>query len=264
MPFIYPLNFHYKITSFYILTAFLCSFKITAQNDTLYFNQKWKNTSKDSAVFYRIKPFKVKTKDAIGYKIKNTDSLFVIKDYYINNNKLQFEGYSIDYEAKYLVGKAEWFTEIGNSDSRNFNYKENNNTTKFKIPEFLIFYIDYKIADKSLLTGGLEFCLNCKNENKLLLGIGYGITNSYNGNYYGLPDLHLFYNRELLFFKTGSSHKNAYALGGFTFFNVFDLGFGYSFPYQKESIPHFKGFTSSLSFRFSNNQKVYKKFNVMQ
>lgn len=262
MAFIYHHYFPYKATVFYILIAVLCSFKITAQNDTLYFNPKWKNTSKDSAVYYRIKPYKVKTKDAVGYKIKNTDSLFVIKDYYMSTNKLQFQGYSKDFDANYLVGKAEWFSENGNLETREFNYRKEKNTG-FKIPESPIFYIDYKIANKSLLTGGIEFCLDCQNKNKLFLGAGFGITNSYNGNYYGFPDLHVSYNTESLFFKTGSSHKNAYVLGGFTFLNAIDLGLGYSFPYTKENIPIYKGFTTSLTLRFSNNKKAFGQFKIM-
>ncbi|KAF2512595.1 hypothetical protein [Flavobacterium foetidum] len=128
-----------------------------------------------------------------------------------------------------------------------------------------IFYVNYSVANKSLLTAGLEFCLDCKDENKLFLGAGYGVTNSYNGNYYGLSDLNLSYSKELLFIKTGSSHKNAYALGGFTFLNRFDLGFGYSFPYNNnEKIPAYKGFTTSLTLRLTKNEKAYQKFNMIQ
>lgn len=240
---------------------------LSAQNDTIFFDKNWKISSKETAFYYRVKPLKVKTKDAVGYKIKNIDSLFVIKDYYLNNNQLQFQGHSSDYEAKYLIGKAEWFNIDGKIvDANNFNYREKKNTG-FKIPEskLPIFYFDYKIANKSLLTGGIEFCLSCKMENKLLLGTGFGITNSYNGNYYGLPDIHLFYSKELLFIKTGSSHKNAYAIGGVTFLNVLDLGIGYSFPYTNEKIPVYKGFTTGITLRLAGESKnAYQKFNIIQ
>ncbi|KAF2339982.1 hypothetical protein [Flavobacterium tistrianum] len=236
---------------------------MSAQNDTIFFDKNWKTTNKGNAIYYRTKPYKIKTKDATGYKIQNTDSLFVIKDYYLDNNQLQFQGYASDFDAKYLFGKAEWFSKEGKIvDASNFDYRANKNTG-FKIPESPIFYIDYKIANKSLLTGGIEFCLSCKNQSKLFLGAGFGITNSYNGNYYGLPDIHLSYNRELLFIKTGSSHKNAYVLGGFTFLNAIDLGFGYSFPYTNEKMPVYKGFTTSLTLRFSNNKKAFGQLKVM-
>ncbi|MET3027198.1 hypothetical protein ABXT06_11000 [Flavobacterium sp. UW10123] len=235
-----------------------------SQNDTIFFDKNWKTTSKETASYYRIKPYKIKTKDATGYKIKNSDSLFVINDYYLSSNKIQFKGYSKDYDAKYLAGKAEWYSENGNLEAREFRYREEKNT-EFKVPELPIFYIDYKIANKSLLTGGLEFCLNCKNENKLFLGAGFGVTNSYNGNYYGLPDIHLSYSKELLFIKTGSSHKNAYAIGGVTFLNVFDLGIGYSFPYTNEKTPVYKGFTTGITLRLARESKnAYQKFNIIQ
>jgi hypothetical protein len=132
-------------------------------------------------------------------------------------------------------------------------------------PQWPILYVNYSIANKSLLTGGLEFCLDCKNKNKFFLGAGYGITNSYDGNYYGLPDMHLSYNtKNLLFLKAGSSSKNAYAVGGLTVFNMIDLGLGYSFPYNKEKIPTFEGFTASISFRITKNKDVYTKLNIIQ
>jgi len=252
----------FKALLYTFFSLFLFNSKMSAQNDTIFFDKDWKTTNQENAVYYRTKHYKIKTKDAIGYKIKNTDSLFVIKDYYSNNNKIQFKGYSKDFDANYLVGKAEWFSKNGNVETREFNYREEKNTG-FKIPELPIFYLDYKIANKSLLTGGIEFCLDCEKENKLFLGAGFGITNSYNGNYYGLPDIHLSYNRELLFIKTGSSHKNAYLLAGFTFLNAIDLGFGYSFPYTTEKMPVYKGFTTSLTLRLSKNKKAFGQFKIM-
>ena len=233
---------------------FLLSSKIFAQKDTIYFDKDWQIVSKENALYYRIKPSKIKTKKAVGYNIKNIDSLFVINDYYIKTNTLQFKGYSEDYNANYLAGKAEWFNENGNKiDTKDFNYK-NINHPKFKLPELPIFYLDFKVANKSLLTGGLEFCLDCKNKDKLLLGAGFGITNSYNGNYYGVPDIHLSYNKNLLFLKTGSSHKNAYVLGGFSLLNLIDLGIGYSFPYSNEKTPLYKGFTTGITLRFNGER----------
>ncbi|OXG09596.1 hypothetical protein BC749_1011084 [Flavobacterium araucananum] len=245
-------------TQYSFLLFILFLFNVSAQNDTIYFDQNWKITIKESAVYYRINPLKTGTKKAIGYKIKNIDSLYVIKDYYLKSNKLQFEGYSKDKEGEYLVGKAKWYDENNNkSDIRDFNYNPNYNKRGFKIPEWPILYLGYSIATKSQFTGGLEICLACKDENKLFLGLGYGIT-SYDGKYYGLPDLHLSYNiQKSVFIKAGGSDKNAYALAGLTFLNMIDLGFGYSTSFNREKPPVIKGFTFGIVFRFTNNKDVY-------
>ncbi len=255
-----------KHFSYYIITIlFLFSFKVSAQNDTIFFDKDWKESNKIKASYYRIKPLKIKTKDAVGYKIKNIDSLFTITDYYLKNNKIQFQGYSQDYYGDYLVGEAKWYGENENTIAvREFNYKENCCEPKFKFPEWPIFYLNYSIADKSILTTGLEFCLECRDKNKLFFGAGYGITNSYNGKYYGLPDIHLSYNTEnFLFVKAGSSSKNAYVVSGLTLLNSIDLGFGYSFPYNKEKIPTYQGFTTSITFRISKNKNVYTDLKIM-
>lgn len=260
-------NFEKKKYAIYplITILFLLSSKVTAQNDTIFFDKKWEISTKEVAFYYRIKPLKIKTKDALGYKIKNTDSLFTINDYYLNSNKIQFQGYSKDYNGDYLVGKAKWYNENDETiETREFDYRENNTTPKFRIPDWPILYLNYSIANKSLLTAGMEFCLDCHTDNKLFIGAGYGITNSYNGKYYGLPDLHLSFNTEyFLFLKAGTSTKNAYAMGGVTFLNMIDLGLGYSFPYNKEQIPTYQGFTTSITFRFTNNKNVYGKFKIM-
>jgi len=129
----------------------------------------------------------------------------------------------------------------------------------------LIFDVNYSITDKSLLTGGIELCLNSESYNKLFLGIGYGITNSYNGNYYGLPDIHLSYNTQyLLFLKGGASTKHAYVVSGLTLFNMIDLGLGYSHPFSENKVPEIKGFTISTTFRFTNKpKKIYTQMKIM-
>ncbi|MCV9931424.1 hypothetical protein OIU80_03955 [Flavobacterium sp. LS1R47] len=253
-----------KINAYSFLIVFiLFASKVSAQNDTIYFDQNWKKSNKETALYYRIKPIKIKTKSAVGYKITNTDSLYVINDYYLKSNKIQFQGYSKDSEGEYLVGNAKWYNENDDkSETRVFDYKPNNYTPKFRIPEWPILYLGYSIASKSQFTGGLEFCLDCKEENKLLLGLGYGIT-SYNGKYYGLPDIHLSYNiQKSIFIKAGGSDKNAYALAGLTFLNMIDLGFGYSAPFDSEKIPVIKGFTFGLTFRFTNNKNVYGRLRM--
>ncbi len=59
----------------YLVILFLFSSKLSAQNDTIYFNSEWKTTVKDSAIYYRLKPVKIKTRKAIGRKIPYIDSL---------------------------------------------------------------------------------------------------------------------------------------------------------------------------------------------
>jgi hypothetical protein len=253
-----------KPTLYHLLIIFIfLTSKASAQNDTIFFDSNWKKSTKDAALYYRIKPLKIKTKDALGYKIKGIDSLYMINDFYLKSNKIQFQGYSKDYEGDFLVGNAKWYNEKGNnSDTREFNYNPNNNTSGFKIPEWPIIYLGYSIATKSQFTGGLEFCLDCKEENKLFLGAGYGIT-SYDGKYYGLPDIYLSYNiQKSVFIKAGSSDKNAYALAGLTFLNIIDLGFGYSAPFNKDKPPVIKGFTFGLTFRFTNNKNVYGRLRM--
>jgi hypothetical protein len=252
------LYFQKKI--FYILLIlFLHRINASAQNDTLYFDQSWKNTNKELAFYYRIKPLKIKTKEAVGYKIKDIDSVYSINDYYVRNNKLQFEGFSTDPEGQYLVGKSKWYDENNAIvDSRDFN-----NKTTHEFPKWPILFVDYKIAAKSQFIAGLEFCLDCENENKLFIGFGFGVT-SYNNNYYGLPDLHLSYNAEkFLFAKGGVSDKHAYALAGITVLNILDLGFGYSQPFNNNIIPVIKGFTFGATFRFSSDQKIYTQIGIM-
>lgn len=252
-----------RAITFLSFIIILSATKVCAQNDTIFFDKNWKITTKNEALYYRIKPFKIKTKDAVGYKIKDADSLFVINDYYLTDNKLQFKGYSKDYDGEYLVGTAIWYNEQGITAKKEFNYKEKSNASEFRIPYKPIVYIDYKNAARNQYIGGLEFCLDCKNDNKLFLGAGYGIT-SYNDTYYGLPDLHLSYNAAyFLFIKGGVSDKHAYALTGISLFNMMDLGFGYSQQFNNDKLPVIKGFTFGATFRITNNQKVYSKLKIM-
>jgi hypothetical protein len=242
-----------------LLFIFIClfiSYYSFAQNDTIYFDANWKNCSKELAIYYRIQPEKIETKKAIGYKIKNIDSVYSIKDYYLKNHKLQFQGYSKDKEAQELVGDSKWFDENETLlNTQNYNYKE---THSLKLLEWQpIFYINYSITVKNQFAGGLEFCLDCENKNKLFLGLGYGIS-SYDDKYFGLPDVHLSLNTgSLLFIKAGGSNRNLYSLAGVSLLNVIDLGFGYSYPLTQDKTPELKGFTFGLTFRITNNKNAY-------
>ncbi len=247
------------------LILFFCLFflKLSAQNDTIFFDKDWKISTKENALYYRINPLKIKTKKAIGYET-GTDSLFVIKDYYINNNKLQFKGYSIDKDANYLAGKAVWYDENNHeSYSQDFNYKQTYyHSNSFQFPESLILNLSYSYAQRNQFTAGLEYWKCGSGETKAFFGIGYGIT-SYNNKYYGLPDLHLSVNRNLLFIKAGTSNRHAYALAGVSAFNMMDLGIGYSLPYNNINNPVIKGFTFGVTFRITKNPDAYQKLKIM-
>lgn len=252
-----------NIISFSLIVFFLFSLKVSAQNDTIFFDQNWKKATKDAALYYRIKPLQNKDKPSCSFQSRKYSSLYIINDYYLKNNKLQFEGYSTDPDGEYLSGPAKWYNEDGSLiEFRDFNYKQKSRNSGFKIPKWPIIYLDYKIATQSQFTGGLEFCLDCENKNKLFLGLGFGITNYY-GNSYGLPDLHLSYNREILFVKSGISDKHAYALAGITLLNIIDFGFGYSQPFNNDKSPVIKGFTFGTTLRFSSNQKTYTQIRIM-
>jgi hypothetical protein len=219
-------------SKFFIPLFLFLGFNVFAQKDTIYFDVNWKTSSKAMAAFHRLK-----------------------------TNKMPFEGYSFDNSGEYLVGKSKWYDENGQFlNTKNYNYKVEHTS---KLLDWRpIFYINYSITIKSQFTGGLEFCLSCEEKNKLFLGLGFGVTNFY-GNFYGLPDLYLSYNKEVLFVKGGISDKHAYALAGITLLNMIDLGFGYSQSFNNDKIPAIEGFTFGTTFRFSSNQKVYTKLKIM-
>lgn len=238
--------------------------KLSAQNDTIYFDKNWKLSPKETASYYRIKPLKIETTKAVGYKIQNIDSLFVIKDFYVSNNKLQFSGYSIDKDANNLAGKALWYNENNSeSHSQDFNYKQTYyRSNSLELSELLILNLSYSYADRNQFTGGLEYWRCGSGDTKGFFGIGYGVT-SYNGKYYGLPDLHLSVNRNLLFVKAGTSNRHAYTLAGISAFNMMDLGIGYSLPYSNTKNPVIKGFTFGVTFRITKNPDAYQKLKIM-
>lgn len=249
------------------LAFFIISILTQAQTDTLYFTKTWKFCIKDSAVYYRLYPKKIKTKQALGYKIKATDSLYVINDYYLNNNQLQFNGYAFDKDAEILAGKAIWYDTINKPiDIRYYNYKRKSkivsglNSVLYWKP---IFYIDYFYVDRHQLKGGLEFCLNEESRDKLFVGLGYGLVN-YNRKIYALPDYHISYNfeRNPLFLKLGGSHKHLYSMIGISLLNLIDLGIGYSFPFNKYETPNIQGFTAGITLRLTHNDKAYPRLKI--
>lgn len=84
-----------------IYIAFFSISCLAQTQDTIFYNSKWKVSSKKEAAFYRPLPLKQK------------DSLFEVKDYYINN-VLQMKGYSTNKEKDIFNGIVTWYNENGN------------------------------------------------------------------------------------------------------------------------------------------------------
>jgi len=245
-----------KKSFFFLLICLLTTYNSFAQKDTIYFDACWKNCPKEQAIYYRISPEKMETKKAIGCKIKNIDSVYSIKDYYLKNHKLQFQGYAKDKEGQELVGISKWFDEDETLlNTQNYNHKEKYASKLLDWEP--IFYINYSITVKSQFTGGVEVCLDCDDKTKLFMGLGYGIS-SYDGKYFGIPDAYFSLNTGSgIFIKAGCSNRNLYSLAGLSFLNFADLGFGYSYPLAQDEKPELKGFTFGLTFRITNNKKAY-------
>ena len=72
------MNIKYIETIIIVVSTLLCHTTIIAQNDTIYYNQDWDETTRLNASFYRPMPLK-----------KDGDKE-LIKDYYMNGT-LQFE-----------------------------------------------------------------------------------------------------------------------------------------------------------------------------
>ena len=79
---------------------YLFSIPFFAQNDTIWFNSNWKDTSKKDASFYRLKP------------TKKGDAYYVV-DYFLNGSK-QMEGLSKYPGKDMFIGPITWYFENGN------------------------------------------------------------------------------------------------------------------------------------------------------
>ena len=72
---------------------------VKAQSDTIFYDSDWETINREQASFYRPKPVQ-------------TDSGYIIKDYYISGKK-QFDGMSSDTTTDNLTGVATWYYETG-------------------------------------------------------------------------------------------------------------------------------------------------------
>ncbi|WP_460219844.1 toxin-antitoxin system YwqK family antitoxin [Psychroserpens sp. MEBiC05023] len=93
---------HKTIITFCILFACF-SFLSRAQNDTIWFDQDWNETSKYYAEFFRPQP-----------KLKN--GKYLIKDYYING-QLQMKGLSIRQDSTFFDGLVTHYYKSGETKS---------------------------------------------------------------------------------------------------------------------------------------------------
>jgi len=67
--------------------------------EKIYFDKKWKPTTKENAAYYRITS-------------KENDSLYAVKDYYINGT-LQMDGYTTSLEKDIFHGTVNWYDKNG-------------------------------------------------------------------------------------------------------------------------------------------------------
>lgn len=90
-----------------IFIFFIClQYTAVAQNDTIWYDKEWNETSKFHAEFFRPKPKKKKGK-------------YVIKDYYLNG-KLQMEGPSIEQDTTIFDGEVTHYYKTGIMQSSTF------------------------------------------------------------------------------------------------------------------------------------------------
>ncbi|MBS7232736.1 hypothetical protein KHA90_17095 [Flavobacterium psychroterrae] len=98
-----------KIFSLILIATNWLSF--SQNTDPIYFDKKWKETTKENASFYRINP------------LKKLGDLVLIEDFYINKTP-QFQGYSLQNDENSYVGDIVWYDENG-FDSAVYQYYNN-------------------------------------------------------------------------------------------------------------------------------------------
>jgi antitoxin component YwqK of YwqJK toxin-antitoxin module len=96
---------------FNIILILTSSFSFSQNADRIYYDKDWKETSKENASFYRIKPSK---------KVGN---LFLMEDFYINKTP-QFQGYALQNDENSYVGDIVWYDENG-FDTAAYQYYNN-------------------------------------------------------------------------------------------------------------------------------------------
>ena len=152
------------ITTSIFLTFLFYHSTVISQTDTIFYNQKWKETTKSLAVFYR--PFPLQQKGANS----------LIKDYYLDGT-LQFKGWSKtdDLEGTY-IGEIVWYYPNGNKKSE-VNYENN----KRNGPE-IAYYENGEIKNKrQIVNDKIESSTSYSKAGKLLSSNSYKDGYLHNG-----------------------------------------------------------------------------------
>lgn len=85
---------------FSIIFLLKSSFSLSQKKEPVYFDEKWKTTTKENASYYRFEP---------GKKI---DNLILIENFYINKTP-QFQGYTLENKFDSYVGDIIWYDKNG-------------------------------------------------------------------------------------------------------------------------------------------------------
>lgn len=96
---------------FNIILILTSSFSFSQNADRIYYDRDWKETTKENASFYRIKPS------------KKVDNLFLMEDFYSNKTP-QFQGYALQSDENSYVGDIVWYDENG-FDTSEYQYYNN-------------------------------------------------------------------------------------------------------------------------------------------
>lgn len=96
---------------FNIILILTSSFSFSQNADRIYYDKDWKETTKENASFYRIKPS------------KKVDNLFLMEDFYSNKTP-QFQGYALQSDENSYVGDIVWYDENG-FDTSEYQYYNN-------------------------------------------------------------------------------------------------------------------------------------------
>jgi len=99
-----------KLSLISVALLYLFSTPCFSQNDTIWFDINWKETSKKNAAFYRPEP-------------KKKGDAYYLVDYYLNGAK-QMEGVSNDPREDFYIGRVSWYHENGNK-FQTANYDKN-------------------------------------------------------------------------------------------------------------------------------------------
>jgi hypothetical protein len=235
----------------FIIFAFFNS-KIIAQ-DVIYFDEKWRKTTKDSACFYRLKPLKFNAKEVLGYKLKYIDSIFQIKDYYIKNDSLQFQGYAIDEDARHLIGEATRYAPSGKLIvAENYDYNPKNSPSKFihncyKYSTYMALNLGYHSLAKGINSGYFGFDIRASNTTLPAFNMGLGTyLTKIDNEFLILPAIQVNYAAsEVWLMELSSSNRFFKPTVGFNMLNAVQLKMGYNFWYSDKQ---YNGFTFGVNF----------------